>query len=383
MVGMSTRVAGIATGLGLVGILSLAVSGVTHNGVREEMRAHLLIARDVPALRADPKSAQAAGAQQHRRDELARELAELYGAAAAINRREPLLPNVFPTGGASYARVRFVELYRDAIADLLSRLCAGGLPTEAENAAARQDLAERDALKRERVEELGGVWTAAAVRGGVGVADEAARYAQVVKARGLRCYAGPEAFERRSVGAETAAPRVEELWFAQVELWIQQDVVAAIAEMNDDVARVHGKGACVERMPVKRIWSVFVLGYQLEDGLLPFQTPSVSGHAPRVAAPVSFTGRVCDGELDVVVFQMAVVMDQRDLLQLIDRIGKRNFCQCTAVACATVPPGDAAEGYLYGTEPAMYVGLEFELYMWREIYGPLMPSGVRRMLASE
>jgi len=383
MVGMSTRVAGIAAGLGLAGILSLAVSGITHDRVREKMRAQLLIARDIPALVADPKSAQAAAAQQRRRDELARELTELYRAAGAINRREPLLVNVFPIGGPPYLRVRFVELYRDAIADLLGQLRADGLPTEAERATARQDLAERDALRREKVEEAGAPWTAPAGRRGVGETNRVLQYAQAEKARRLWCYATAEAFQRCPSRPGTGAPRVEELWFAQVELWIQQDVVAAIAEMNEEAAGAYGKGACVEQMPVKRIWSVFVLGYQLEDGLLPFQVPSASRPARRVAVPVSFTGRTCDGEFDVVVFQMAVVMDQRDVLQLIDRIVKRNFCQCTAVKCAAVPPSAAADGYLYGTQPAMCVGLEFELYMWREIYGPLMPAGVRQMLDSE
>jgi hypothetical protein len=380
MVGMGTRGAGIMAGLGLGGILSLVVSGITHDRVREKMRAELLIARDIPTLVADPKSAQAAAAEQHRRDELARELAELCRAAGAINRREPLLANVFPTGGPPHLRVRFMERYRDAIADLLTQLRAGGLPTEAERAAAREDLAERDALEREKVDEVSAAWTG---QRGVGETNRVLQYAQAAQARRLWCYATAEAFARSPSGPGTGAPRVEELWFAQVELWIQQDVVAAIEEMNEEAAAAYGKGACVEQMPVKRIWSVFVLGYQLQDGLLPFQVPSASRPALRVAVPVSFTGRMCDGEFDVVVFQMAVVLDQRDVLQLIDRIAKRNFYQCTAVKCAAVPPADAAEGYLYGTEPAMYVGLEFELYMWREIYGPLMPAGVRGMLEGE
>ncbi|MBU0618522.1 MAG: hypothetical protein KKI02_12460 [Planctomycetes bacterium] len=383
MVGLRLRAGMIAAGLGLVGVFSLAIIGAAEDSVRREMRAQAALARAIPGLIADAKNAEAVAAQKHIQAELAREVAELYAAAERINRREPVLADVFPDGGQVHRRVRFAELYRDALDEFVRQLRGGGPPTPAEIEAARQDLAEAAELRNEEAERTRAVGMSNPPRHGVGRDDEAVSYASVLKARGIRCYVHDGVFERRELGGQGSAPSVEQLWLAQVELWIQRDVVGAIAEMNDEAARVHGRRAGVEQMPVKRIWGVRVLGYQLRDGLLLFPTPDGLSCEVWKSVPVSFTGRACDGEFDVVVFQMVVVMDQRDVLQLIDRVGKRNFYQCTAVAYEAVPEPDANAGYVYGTEPVVCVGLEFEWYMWREIYGPLMPAGVRRTVDRE
>ncbi len=370
----------IAGALGLTGLCALATQGIIDRAVRDEMRAEAAVGRAIPALLSDPKNAETVAAQSRQQAELTRELVELWAVAEQINRREPLLADVFPDGAQVHRRVRFVELLRIAAGELTRQLQAGAPATPEEIETARQELAEAIAWRDADAGHSQLAPTRTARRGHADRTDRAAWYANVAKARGMRCYVDEGVFDRSGLDGGRAAPSVEELWFAQVELWIQQDVVAAIAEMNDDVAEAHGDGACVEQMPVKRVCGVYVLGYQLRGSLVLPPGQAGSGHRLWELVPVSFTGWSCDADFDVVVFQMVVVMDQRDVLQLIDRVVKRNFYQCTAAACEAVESADAEAGYLYGTEPVMYVELEFEAYMWREIFGPLTPTGVRRML---
>jgi hypothetical protein len=370
----------IAGGLWLAGVLALAVKGTTNGGVREEMRARIELARGITRLMADAKNAEAVAAEKGGQAELARELTELHALLERINRRDPVLGGVFPEGGPAHRRVRFVELYRDTIEEFSRQLRGGGLPTPAEIERARQDLEEAARWRNEGAQAKEVRVMGKLQRGGAGVDDQGLKYASAAKAQRIRCFVDAEAFEVPALVGRSTAPSADELWFAQIELWIQQDVVAAIAALNAEAANTQGSGACVEQMPVKRIRAVWLLGYQLRGGLL--FCPMREGSCCQLCAgvPVSLTGQACSRDFDVVVFQVAVVMDQRDVLQLIDQIGKRNLYQCTAAVCEAVPTGDAAAGYLYGTEPAVCVGLEFEAYMLRSIYGPLVPPSVRRML---
>jgi hypothetical protein len=82
-------------------------------------------------------------------------------------------------------------------------------------------------------------------------------------------------------------------------------------------------------------------------------------------------------------FALVAVMDQRDVLQLIDQISKQNLYQCIGASYSMVNPDDGQQGYLYGTEPVVRVQLEFEGYMARAVYQPLMPDEIRALLGAD
>ena len=44
---------------------------------------------------------------------------------------------------------------------------------------------------------------------------------------------------------------------------------------------------------------------------------------------------------------------------------------------------EMAVGYFYGTDPVVRATVEFEGYMAREVYEPLMPAAVRELLGIE
>lgn len=210
--------------------------------------------------------------------------------------------------------------------------------------------------------------------------------ARVNKAKNILCYYDDTTFHVSPIFQEDpTSPPPEEMWFAQVGLWIQEDVVRAVAELNRKAAdEVKDTEACVENVPVKHLESVRVIGYfippneQTPSGVVQFMAMDAM---PTITGGPSLSGRVGDAQFDVLRFVVTVVLDQRDILQFIDQMSKVNFYQCINMRYEKVDPLAAqAEGYFYGTAPAVRATIEFEGYMSREVYEPLMPKEVRKLL---
>lgn len=207
----------------------------------------------------------------------------------------------------------------------------------------------------------------------------------VAKARSIRCYADFRSFHISPIVDEQTVPvpSPDQLWMAQVGLWIQQDVTAAIKALNDSfAATVTSTDAHVEHMPVKRIERIRVIGYQLKSGLFPFDVLSGTQGSSAAAedARPSFTHSSGDEELDVIRFSVAATVDQRHILKLVDQITKANFYKCVDIDYRAVDPADAQLGYMYGTAPVVSVTMAFEGYMARAVYAVLMPKTIRQRL---
>jgi hypothetical protein len=367
-----------ASGIVLIGSLTLAITGISHHGVRKRMEEYLATGRQIPGLLADPKNEQVVAARHRHQEKLERELDLADALIRRINGRDPLLPDIFPKPPRSHTLYKFAEAYLAAIDGFQSQLHAGRPPNAAEVRAAQADLSDRLESEDETPAPPAYLRSTIPRQAHAPLPIEPRHYAEVTKARQIHCYADRDSFDPILPETFMSAPTAEEIWFAQVALWIQQDVVAAIAELNEEAAAAHGAAACVEQMPVKRIVHLPVFGYLRADGLIHFHVRDAARRRVPSPIPAAWTGRVCDDDFDVVLFGLVVVVDQRDLLQLIDRISKRNLFCCTYASSAA--PQDKAEGYLYGTEPAICVSLEFEAYLARDIYAPLMPPAVRALL---
>jgi hypothetical protein len=215
--------------------------------------------------------------------------------------------------------------------------------------------------------------------------------AQVNKARSIRVYAAPASFHYSPIiNAQKEIP-AEEMWYAQVGLWIQQDVVKAIAAVNEAARKDNPNVEInVETAPVKRLERVFVYGYQTAQPVrFAAAVPETEGapSSPGAAAQFqneqmrkSFLGTTSNEEFDVVRYTLTVVMDQRDILKLIDALSKQNFCKCTHIGFTPAPP---QEGYLYGADPVVRVTLDFEAYFARAFYAQWMPEDVKKALGAQ
>ena len=174
--------------------------------------------------------------------------------------------------------------------------------------------------------------------------------ANVEKAKSIRCYVDPTTFHRALFADAGGAPPLDQMWYGQVGLWVQQDIVDAIKNLNDAAAKSSGDSdAFVEQMPVKRLISVQVHGYMKADGKLLLFSSSAGAGAGAVegAMDPSFTQRKSDELFDIVRFSVTAVVDQRQVLQFVESINRTNYYRLLTIGYDAVDRSvDQAVGYL-------------------------------------
>ena len=396
---------------GLVALLAIGLLalGMTRTNVVEEMNRRVSEASEIDSLKSSPKNEDAINAELERRRKFEEEYNAAVREAERINKREPLRTGIFPVPASDQAAYNFQELYEDKLYELPRALLAGGPPTPEEVQDEAERLQEAKRRKNEGVEpdEAPAPGTTATPSQPPGAApgtsppseapgtakgSEAELRAAIRKARNIRMYAELTAqrscFHISPIVQVQRVPTVEEMWEAQVGLWVQQDVVNAIRKLNDEAAeQLPEKDRHVEFMPVKRLLEIRVFGYTGAAGqLVHFSASAAAGGggvapATRYRGPEyrpSLTGRKGDENFDVISFGLAAVIDQRDVLRLVDRITRENFYQLTSIQYDALPPGSDEGVYFYGGAPVVLATMNFEGYMARKAYKEMMPPEVLR-----
>jgi hypothetical protein len=417
--------------LAVVAIVIL-VLGLTSDSVQKEMQQRLTVAADIDTLTRDPKNDACINAELQHRQKCEQEFKAALEVAERINKRDPLIEGAFPQPAQAWMADRFLETYRERLYALPREMRAGSLPTDQEVQDEYEILVDIERRKQEQERETGlagkqptegtsrppagqvvppgrsgpgwppymgagrppwGPGGGQPIYGGgptVGQASnvsvQEARYrASVKKARAIRMYATADPTHPSfyiSPVFESVKPTVREMWYAQVGLWVQEDVVRAIAKLNDEAARqLNEKDANVTNMPVKRLVGTRVLGYITSAGIpVPFTSLAGGMPAPTGASgeaiPPSFTGRKSDEQFDVVRFAVTVIVDRRDLLRLVDELTRVNFYQLVGASYVLPDPTDETNGYYYGEDPVVQATLDFEGYMARKVYLAMMPAEV-------
>ena len=429
---------------GVVAIVAIVfgVLGMSASTVVDKMNGEIsrIQASSIKSLRSKPQNEETIAKVKRRGEMFEAEYSRTLEEANRINRREVLMGGVFPKAEKTATPFEFKELYRTTVGRLWFKLDAGTLPTEVEIQEEEQNVADLLVLEAEQKAEeedddpgrppavaqrgsgrtravlpaargrpgppgggnpRGGPGRPSSVRGpgGAGggysaptVSSSEPKYnatyrARVNKAKSILCYYDQNTFHTSPIAYTDAAPTPEDMWYAQVGLWVQEDVVKAIAELNREAAnRVTEGDPSVEHVPVKRLILVQVIGYEGgPEGRILFPIAGVTQSMQEVTAGASsLTGRKCNEQYDVVRFIVSVVVDQRETLELIDRISRANFYQCLSVSYEAVDHAlETSEGYFYGTDPVVKLTLGFEGYMARDVYEEMMPSTVRAILGIE
>lgn len=416
----------LISGVVAIGAIVAMVMGMSAADVTKDMEKRVADtgAGQIAGLKASPRNRQAIDREKEKGRRFQQEFEETVKEALAINQRKELMSGIFPAPEDQVKPFEFRMEYAKAVARLPADLFAGTLPTIADIQEEQQNVEDLLAQEREKREEETGSDASGRVGAPAGrapVAQPAPSFtvmseggrpgigrgsvdgmmnpamnidantepkfnpllrARVSKARSIRCYIDEQTFHVHPlVNPSREAPSVIDMWMAQTTLWIQQDVVAAIARVNKDRAEKPADGEVfVEHVPVKRLISVRVHGYEGERYV---GFPSTGATGPSEQRPASFTGRKGDDQFDVLRFTVKVVIDQRQLVPLVNEMSRVNFYRCINIQYEAVPPAHAAEGYLYGTAPCVVATLDFEGYMARAIFDKIMPTSMRTLIGGQ
>jgi hypothetical protein len=436
---LKTHLISLICGVAALAALGFAGMGMSNKTVIEKMNKNQneIGAGNISSLRSTAKNQECIDQERKRAKAFEDDYKATVDTAKRINRREPLMGGVFPKAEQNATRFAFKGAYEKEVLRLASLMGAETLPTQYEIEEEQINVNELLAQEKEKKEEtkiagapgqvtppvvsaaptpppifdrggtpptsdlIGGDFPGASrdfgrgsmpmqtgsSGGNVEPKYNAVYRARVNKARSIRCYVDPFTFQVNPLIQSVGAPPPEQMWYAQVSLWIQQDVVQAINALNREAAKsVQDGEAYVEHSPVKRLLSLRVLGYVLPTGgILPFPAISDAGSTAKEMTP-SFTDRKSNEQFDVVRFELTAVVDSRETLKIVDAITKANFNKLLSIE-STAVNRDLDEqqlGYFYGTAPVAQVRMEFETYMTRgDVFDEMKPAEVVQALSGQ
>jgi len=350
-------------------------------------------------VRIEPTNEQVVRYYEKLRDENRAKAEACFAELTKLGAHEPLTPGVFPEAAeGSFAPLQFQDDFEKKREAFIELLHADSCPTQEEieleklrmdEARSRKEAVERlgtggqptDVLKRTPFSGFRPGRTMAPGEQESLTPEQMAEQIPAVRlslrrAHSIYCYADPSVFgDYPAVTNRQVRPTSEQLWYAQVALWIQQDVVQALAGLNDRTAEMlRSKGASpwVGNLPVKRIVLIDVGCYVPPEGA------SVPGRqSSGTQADLAFTKRRSGGTVDVVHFDLDLVVDARMLPAVLDEICKAGFYTPLDVDYEQVPPNRELVGYIYGSDPTIRTQITFEACFLRSKYEQWMPEAVK------
>lgn len=409
----------ISTSIALIGI-ALLVLGYMDDSVKTALDGDIRKVDRLSTMK--PVNRKVIDAAQKQLEET-REVVELLNQQVAnIGSHQPLLSNVFPEPPTTTARLDFKGALRRVYTQEFPRLLnAGERPSQAEIDQTSEDM--KNAAERLKFQETFGdteatttggdtdavttgtpaPWAAPRGFGTTGrrtgetsrrdlenmtpqelVREIPEARISVSRARSIYCYASgnPESsefsFDPQPGVLDADRPRVEDMWIAQMSLWIQSDMVNAIAAINNRQAqRLEAEqiGPWVGNLPVKRIVRINVRGYVPgDDSPAPGGRAGSAGPVARAGSPL--TGNGTTAAVDVLQFDMELVVDARSLPAVIDELCAAGFYTPLVVNFEAEPPNPTLSGYIYGTAPVVRVTLEMEAALPRAKYLDLIPPAI-------
>jgi hypothetical protein len=357
---------------------------------------------------------------------------KLLEQAMQMNKKDPLVREALPAPQGA-ALSNFKIAYYTRLHDLRKRLNPVSAPIEddinrrlealrnemQQNAGAAGDLGRADfdmelqmkeitipdEMARERASQ-GTVYVSPEAGGSGGGGGAAGVSGEAPELLGLK------SFDVHHPGVPTpsqlASPTTVDVWAAQLGLWIQEDVVEAIATTNGDARGV--QNAVIKRLHEIKVPKEYITkmgrvaltdssglairteGYggggvvmedpsmvQAEEGAIP-EDPNKPPKDPRASA----TGRVCNPLYDVVHFHVVVDADAARFREFMARLVSNRHITILAVDLEGVDRDREFQFYyVYGDKPVVRVKLTCEALLFREWTVPLMPEFVKKALKVE
>jgi hypothetical protein len=189
-------------------------------------------------------------------------------------------------------------------------------------------------------------------------------------------------------------PNENQIWFAQVGLWIEEDVASAIVAAN--------KGAKnILDAPVKHLYSLklpfggdmYIRGVGQSSGAAEATAlPTDANGAPQlfIASP---TGRACNDLYDVVHFDLVLRVDYAKIPQILNELERDRLFTVLTTSVSSVDAADEKNkyGYIYGDQPVAELSLTCEALFLRSwtvdkdnnFKSALMPKAIRQHVGAE
>jgi hypothetical protein len=212
--------------------------------------------------------------------------------------------------------------------------------------------------------------------------------------KGYLCYAAEASLDPRPriTDPQVQKPQLEDMWYAQVSLWIQEDVLGALAGVNEERAKkLPPQEQWVGNMPFKRLVSFAVGGYVPEPTQStggPWGGGSGGGPSGDIVGGMppmeAVSKRGCKGAVDVIQFSIRMVVEARALPEIIDAICDSGFYTVLQVNYEAVNPYVDSDGYVYGSRPVIdtWMLCEGSLLRTNATYAKLMPDPVKEAIQS-
>lgn len=361
-------------------------------------------------------------------------------ASDEINKHKPLVEGALPgTPGDTLPQSRFARYYigmfpppsqqasvggapvappaarpADAPPSLMDILHAGVPPTNDEFAAARVEKQKQVETEVTRLGPNGPInpqEVMDAVNAAFKTLNEEMRSATAKKSK---VYVAPDAFSLYPNMTVASVPEPTHIFWAQIGLWVQEDICKAIADMNEGSANV------IEA-PVKRLVKItFVndntIGQTAQPGPVPvFVSPgwtptqgvgtdssmsmamTTDASGAQTPAPpmdlnvdltknknvaLSPTGRQSNGLFDVVHFEVELEIDAAKVPQVLDSLGSKRYI--SVIQLESLDSVDSAlmrgMGYYFGPKPCVKIKVKCEELFFRSWLQNFVPTRVKTQL---
>lgn len=313
--------------------------------------------------------------------EVSEESRKMMMIAEQINQqgRQLLVENELPRPHST-DQIRFQQAYGGFFTSLQAAVHGGTPPTAEQIKKASEEMWLQK--YQSRIFNQNGVSNEAEVK--AQYEAEAKRLPEEMKVRianNSLVYIDPAAFDINTTITNAVAgslpPESPVIFWAQISMWIQQDVANAILETNKSSKSVIT--APVKRLRRMEMPKQFVTSFKQGDNMQP-SAGSINDPLPKLKS-VSATGRVSNPLFDVAHFSIVVDVDAEQIPAFLSQLNRNRFLTVLRVDMASVDSAsEQAAGYIYGDKPVVTLTLNCETLFMRSWLSKLMPDSIKASL---
>jgi len=310
--------------------------------------------------------------------------AQILKMATELNKHKPLIDGVFNTPKPSdTAKLLFRDEYYKYVTNRIPEMLNAARPPSEDDVADREEK-----LWNEKYAKM--IYYV----NGAEANREQVDQQYMAEIAGLRQQIEKERAEKNTVYLDQtavttnqqlwkteASPPDAQVWYSQMALWVQGDLLDSIKSLNERVLKTKPENQRnIVNAPVKHIVSVDVP--QGAEMYFRISDTSIEGlQAGTQDFMSSPTGRTSGPIYDVIKFTLIVKMDAHYLPTLIQDLARGKFITVHKLDTTTVDPNLARdEGFYYGESPIVQATITGEALMLRDWTLKLVREVVKKRL---